>query len=59
MKVCSIKDIPKNKLIDFFELRWGSPEMVVSSGVYDCSTLDGFTVVNEEAEIIGFNYLHA
>ncbi|HZH59516.1 MAG TPA: GNAT family N-acetyltransferase [Metabacillus sp.] len=53
MKICSIKDISNDKIIDFFKLHWGSPEMVISSGVYNCSTLDGFTVVNEENIIIG------
>jgi len=27
--------------------------MVISSGVYDCSELDGFAVLNEEGDIIG------
>ncbi|WP_157065215.1 GNAT family N-acetyltransferase [Amphibacillus sediminis] len=53
MKIYAIENLPKNKMIEFFKLHWGSPEMVISSGVYDCSTLDGFAVVNEEVEIIG------
>jgi ribosomal protein S18 acetylase RimI-like enzyme len=48
MIICEIEDLPKNKIIDFFKLHWGSPEMVISSGVYDCSVLDGFAVVKEE-----------
>ncbi|WP_088035057.1 GNAT family N-acetyltransferase [Evansella clarkii] len=52
MIICEIEDLPKNKIIDFFKLHWGSPEMVISSGVYDCSVLDGFAVVKEE-EITG------
>ena len=52
MKTYKTEDLPKNKIIDFFKLHWGSPEMVISSGVYDCSTLDGFAIV-EENNIIG------
>ncbi|WP_226087712.1 GNAT family N-acetyltransferase [Mesobacillus sp. S13] len=52
MKTYKTEDLPKNKIIDFFKLHWGSPEMVISSGVYDCSTLDGFAIVKEN-NIIG------
>jgi len=52
MKIYAVEDIQKNKIIEFFKLHWGSPEMVVSSGVYDCSELDGFTIFNE-GKIIG------
>lgn len=51
MKIIAIKDIPK--ILEFFKRHWGSTEMVISSGVYDCGELDGFTVVNEEDTIIG------
>lgn len=53
MKIYSIKDIPNDKVKEFFKLHWGSPKMVISSGVYDCSELDGFAVLNIEGEIIG------
>jgi len=53
MKIYSVEEIPKNKIIEFFKLHWGSTKMVISSGVYDCSTLDGFAVLNEEGQIIG------
>lgn len=52
MKTYKTEDLPKNKIIEFFKLHWGSPEMVISSGVYDCSTLDGFAIVKEN-NIIG------
>lgn len=52
VNISSIRDLPKNKIIDFFKLHWGSPQMVISSGVYDCSELDGFTVMKGD-EIIG------
>jgi len=53
MKIYSIADIPQNKVIEFFKFHWGSTKMVISSGVYDCSELDGFAVLNEEGDIIG------
>lgn len=53
MKIYSIADIPKDKVIEFFKFHWGSTKMVISSGVYDCSELDGFAVLNEEGDIIG------
>ncbi|MEI5906640.1 GNAT family N-acetyltransferase [Bacillus spongiae] len=53
MKLLLLKELPKQKIIDFFHLHWGSPKMVISSGIYDCSTLDGFTMIDEEEKIIG------
>ncbi|UTR10091.1 GNAT family N-acetyltransferase [Evansella sp. LMS18] len=53
MILCAIEELPKNKITEFFKLHWGSPEMVISSGVYDCSELDGFAVLNDEGEITG------
>lgn len=52
MDVKSIAHLPKSKVIEFFELHWGSPQMVISSGIYDCSALDGFTVLKGD-KIIG------
>ncbi|PAE24971.1 GNAT family N-acetyltransferase [Bacillus sp. 7894-2] len=52
MNIYTVEDLPKNKIIEFFKLHWESPEMVISSGVYDCSALDGFAVLNED-KIIG------
>ncbi|QCR31152.1 GNAT family N-acetyltransferase [Lysinibacillus sp. SGAir0095] len=52
MDVRPIRELPKSKIIDFFELQWGSPQMVISSGVYDCSELEGFTVLKGD-KIIG------
>jgi GNAT superfamily N-acetyltransferase len=53
LKILAVEDLPKDKIVDFFKLHWGSPEMVISSGVYDCSTLDGFAVINGGSEING------
>ncbi|WP_226641602.1 GNAT family N-acetyltransferase [Mesobacillus subterraneus] len=52
MKTYKTEDLPKEKIIEFFKMHWGTQEMVISSGVYDCSTLDGFAIVKEN-DIIG------
>jgi RimJ/RimL family protein N-acetyltransferase len=53
MNIISTKNLPQNKLTKFFTIHWGSPQMVISSGVYNCSELDGFAIVNAEDQIIG------
>lgn len=52
MNVVAINELSKEKVIEFFKEHWGSPQMVISTGIYDCSTLDGFAVLKEE-KIIG------
>jgi GNAT superfamily N-acetyltransferase len=37
----------------FFIAHWGSAQMVVSTGVYDCSELDGFAALQDNGEIAG------
>ncbi|WP_044022274.1 GNAT family N-acetyltransferase [Bacillus sp. SG-1] len=53
MQIKQIRNISKSKVEVFFITHWGSPEMVISSGIYDCSSLDGFVVQNQKEEIIG------
>ena len=53
MKVLKITTDNKNDVRKFFIEHWGSAEMVVSSGIYNCSELDGFIYVNEHDEITG------
>lgn len=53
MNVLKIINENKNDVIQFFIKHWGSAEMVISSGIYNCSELDGFIYVNEYDEIIG------
>ncbi|MBT2690217.1 GNAT family N-acetyltransferase [Bacillus sp. ISL-47] len=47
------KELPIGTLRNFFTTYWGSPKMVISSGVYDCSKLDGIAALDEMEEIIG------
>ena len=53
MKIFEIGELSRDQVIGFFNFHWGSSEMVISSGIYDCSELDGFIVVNAENNIIG------
>ncbi|MBM6617440.1 GNAT family N-acetyltransferase [Bacillus suaedaesalsae] len=53
MKIIDIKGIDKQKVTDFFTSHWGSPQMVVSSGIYHCDELDGYAVTDEKSKIIG------
>ncbi|QDP39585.1 GNAT family N-acetyltransferase [Radiobacillus deserti] len=51
MKLLSTNDLAQEVLHAFFIEQWGSPEMVISSGVYDCSRLDGIAAVDENRVI--------
>lgn len=42
----------KGEVIWFFKEHWGSSEMVISSGIYQCENLDGF-IYEENDQIIG------
>jgi ribosomal protein S18 acetylase RimI-like enzyme len=41
------------KVQEFFKKQWGSPQMVISTGVYHCDELDGCAVFDDNGEIIG------
>lgn len=53
MKITAINPLHRVQVSEFFIQHWGSPKMVISSGLYDCSTLDGYIALNEDAKIIG------
>jgi GNAT superfamily N-acetyltransferase len=53
MNIIPSKNLHKNKISEFFTTHWGIPKMVISSGVFDCSALNGFAVISEEDQIIG------
>ena len=42
----------KQRVIHFFEEHWGSSQMIISSGIYDCAKLVGF-LYEESDEILG------
>jgi hypothetical protein len=45
--------LDRSTVQQFFITHWGSPQMVVSTEVYDCSELDGFAAVQGNGEITG------
>ncbi|TLS37244.1 GNAT family N-acetyltransferase [Pseudalkalibacillus caeni] len=53
MELIPINDKIKDQVEQFFITHWGSSEMVISSGIYQCDLLEGFAVLNEEGKIIG------
>lgn len=42
----------------FFQARWGSTQMVISSGVYDCASMDGFIALNEKKRNNWTSYIY-
>lgn len=53
MTVIPIQQLHQNDVLHFFKEHWGSTEMVISSGIYDCSKLDGFAYVDEQNRLLG------
>ncbi|WP_027410288.1 GNAT family N-acetyltransferase [Anoxybacteroides tepidamans] len=53
MNIVSTRHLNPQTVQHFFIDHWGSSEMVVSTGVYDCKTLDGFAALNEQQDIVG------
>ncbi|MEC1550066.1 GNAT family N-acetyltransferase [Bacillus rugosus] len=54
MKIVSSSELSKHLMTDFFAKHWGSPEMVISSGIFRCDELDGYAAVDGSGEIIGY-----
>ncbi|KJE28523.1 acetyltransferase domain protein [Geobacillus kaustophilus] len=53
MNIVSTKQLDRAIVHQFFTNHWGSPQMVVSTGIYNCSELDGFAAVENGQRIIG------
>ncbi|MFJ6268035.1 GNAT family N-acetyltransferase [Lysinibacillus xylanilyticus] len=53
MTVIPIQQLPQDDVLQFFKEHWGTTEMVISSGIYDCSKLDGFAYVDDQNSILG------
>ena len=53
MTIVSIQQLPQKEVLQFFKEHWGTTEMVISSGIYDCSKLDGFAYVEAQQKITG------
>ena len=52
MGIKEINELNREKVIYFFREHWGSSEMVISSGIYQCEKLDGF-IFEDNNNIIG------
>jgi ribosomal protein S18 acetylase RimI-like enzyme len=53
MKVIGLDQFDKEKATAYFLENWGSPEMVISTGIYRCDELPGFAAIDSNNEIIG------
>lgn len=53
-----IEEETRSQVKAFFTKHWGSSQMVTSTGVHDCSLLDGFYAKNDDHEIIGLITYH-
>lgn len=58
MEIARLHNELREKVVTFFSEQWGSPEMVISSGVYDCSALDGFAALDDKENIAGLITFH-
>ncbi|WLR46520.1 GNAT family N-acetyltransferase [Halobacillus litoralis] len=52
MKIVDLKHLSTEEKVDFFHTHWCGTKMVFSSGVYECTDLDGFAAVENE-KILG------
>ncbi|MFE8703613.1 GNAT family N-acetyltransferase [Cytobacillus sp. FJAT-54145] len=53
MEYVHLHKVDKEKLEAFFREHWGSSQMVISSGVYQCDSLPGYACLADEHQIIG------
>lgn len=52
MQVKEITDSNRKKVVEFFKQHWGSAQMIISTGIYECDQLDGFIYEMDE-RIVG------
>ncbi|PLR95224.1 GNAT family N-acetyltransferase [Bacillus sp. T33-2] len=53
MKVVPTEVISKDLIRNFFIQHWGSPEMIISTGIYSCDELPGYAVIDDAGKIAG------
>jgi ribosomal protein S18 acetylase RimI-like enzyme len=53
MKIIRSDQLDKEKAAAYFQDNWGSPQMVISSGIYHCDELPGFAAVDLDYNIVG------
>ena len=52
MNVVPLMNVDHGRVKGFFTKHWGTPVMVISTGVYHCDQLDGLAVIDEDGKII-------
>ncbi|MFS0782682.1 GNAT family N-acetyltransferase [Bacillus sp. 1P06AnD] len=53
MDIVALDQLPVYRTNAFFREQWGSNEMIISTGTYRCSELEGFACVDHFGGIIG------
>ncbi len=53
MRIIPADQLDKDKASAFFQENWGSPQMVISTGIYHCDELPGFAAIDSADNIIG------
>jgi ribosomal protein S18 acetylase RimI-like enzyme len=53
MKIIRTDQLDKEKAAAYFRENWGSPEMVISTGIYKCDELPGFAAIDSDHDIVG------
>ena len=53
LDIVEIHELERHEVKDFFKTHWGSDEMVISSGIFTCSELDGFLTRDRSGDING------
>ncbi|TYS62907.1 GNAT family N-acetyltransferase [Bacillus infantis] len=53
MRIIPADQLDKEKAAAFFQENWGSPQMVISTGIYHCDELPGFAAIDSAYNIIG------
>ncbi|REJ07143.1 GNAT family N-acetyltransferase [Halobacillus trueperi] len=48
MRIIDLKHMSTEDKVDFFHTHWGGTKMVISSGVYECTELEGFAALEDE-----------
>ncbi|GEN52379.1 GNAT family N-acetyltransferase [Halobacillus faecis] len=48
MRILNLEHLSTADKVDFFHTHWGGTKMVISSGVYECTNLDGFAALENE-----------
>lgn len=53
MNIDEINESNRQRAKEFFVQHWGSPIMVIASGTYNCSELEGYMAIDESEQTIG------